>query len=550
MSETLLSPGYLARENDQSQVTRGPITAGSAIVGPTVKGQVNIPTLVTSYSSYLSKFGGTFISGGTNHEYLTSISAYNFFQQGGTSLLVTRVVSGSFTPAVSTNISCPASTSSVFVLETLSAGNIMNSTGATGSNGTLVSGSSDNLRFEITGASTGSGTFSLLIRRGNDTDTSKVILESWSNLSLDPNSENYIEEVIGNQVTTTSGGFVDVTGDYVNKSAYVRVKSVNINTINYFDNNGTPQSSYTGSIPNNQTGSFGNATGVLSGVYGLHSDAYTSSLNILANSNEFKYNVITIPGITQAASSSTVSLLMTNTINRGDAIAVIDLDGESATIGSVISKAGEIDNSYSAAYYPWVQVNAPNTGKLTWVPPSTMIPGMFAYNDRVAAPWWAPAGFTRGGLNVIQAKRKLSPTDRDSLYQANINPIATFPGQGVVSYGQKTLQKKSTATSGINVRRLMIELKSYVGDIANNLVFEQNTNSTRNKFTSKVNPYLESVKQQQGLYSYKVVMDETNNTADVIDRNQLYGQIWVQPTKTAEYIIIDFNITPTGATFA
>ena len=227
----------------------------------------------------------------------------------------------------------------------------------------------------------------------------------------------------------------------------------------------------------------------------------------------------------------------------------MDVTDKGATINTAVANALSYDNSYAATYYPWVQVNAPNTGKLTWVPPSTIIPSVFAYNDRVAAPWFAPAGFTRGGLSVIQAERKLSPSDRDTLYLADINSIATFPGQGVVAYGQKTLQKKASALDRINVRRLLIELKSYIGQIANTLVFEQNTNATRNRFLSQVNPYLDSIQQRQGLYAYKVVMDDTNNTADVIDRNQLVGQIFIQPTKTVEFIILDFNVTPTGATF-
>jgi hypothetical protein len=388
-----------------------------------------------------------------------------------------------------------------------------------------------------------------LIRRGNDTDNSKVVLESWNNVSLDPNQPNYIEAIIGNQSVDVSNGYTNVTGDYTNKSAYVRVKSVTNNTLNYFDNNGTPKSTLTGSIPTNQTGSFGGAAGTLGGVYTLPADAYTSSLNLLANSDEFRYNVITVPGITQEASSSAIALLTTNTSNRGDAIAIIDLVGETSSLATAVSEASEIDNSYAATYWPWVQVNAPQTGKLTWVPPSTIIPSVFAYNDRVAAPWFAPAGFTRGALSVIQAKRKLSPTDKDTLYAANINAIGTFPGQGVVAYGQKTLQKKASALDRINVRRLLIELKSYIGQVANTLVFEQNSNATRNRFLAQTNPYLESIKQREGLYAYKVVMDDTNNTADVIDRNQLVGQIFVQPTKTAEFIILDFNVTPTGATF-
>lgn len=548
MAETLLSPGVLTRENDQSQITQGPITAGAAIVGPTVKGPVRIPTLVTSYSDYINKFGGSFVSGGTTNEYLTSISAYNYFQQGGTSLLVTRVVSGTFAPATS---SIKASGSiTAFTLETLSWGANQNSTGSISSNGALENGTIDNIRWEVVNSDTASGTFNLLIRRGNDNNNSKTVLESYTGLSLDPTSPNYIEVIIGNQVINTDNGFTDITGDYINKSRYVRVKSVETPTPNYFDNNGVAKPEYTSSIPLVSNGVFGGGTGNLSGIYGLSNNDYTSSLNLLSNQDEFKYNVITVPGLTQASNSTVISLLLTNTQNRGDAIAVIDLvNKETTTIGSVISEASEIDNSYAAAYWPWVQVNAPNTGKLTWVPPSTIIPSVYAYNDRIAAPWFAPGGFTRGGLSVVQAAKKLSPTDRDTLYAGKVNPIATFPGQGVVAYGQKTLQQKASAVDRINVRRLLIELKSYIGQIANTLVFEQNTLATRNRFLSQVNPYLDSIQQRQGLYAFKVVMDETNNTADVIDRNQLVGQIFIQPTRTAEFIILDFNVTPTGATF-
>jgi phage tail sheath protein FI len=147
------------------------------------------------------------------------------------------------------------------------------------------------------------------------------------------------------------------------------------------------------------------------------------------------------------------------------------------------------------------------------------------------------------------AERKLSQSDRDTLYLAKVNPIATFPGSGVVAYGQKTLQTKSSALDRVNVRRLLINLKNFIGEQANTLVFEQNTISTRNRFLANVNPYLETVVQRQGLYAYRVVMDDTNNTADVIDRNQLIGQIYIQPTKTAEFIVLDFVVQPTGATF-
>jgi phage tail sheath protein FI len=175
---------------------------------------------------------------------------------------------------------------------------------------------------------------------------------------------------------------------------------------------------------------------------------------------------------------------------------------------------------------------------------------VYAFNDRVAAEWFAPAGLNRGGLGgVLQAERKLAVGDRDSLYVGKVNPIASFPGVGLVAYGQKTLQTQASSLDRVNVRRLLIALKRYIGNIAETLLFEQNTIATRNNFLSQVNPYLEAVQQRQGLYAYRVVMDDTNNTSDVIDRNQLVGQVYIQPTKTIEYIQLTFNITPTGVTF-
>ena len=178
------------------------------------------------------------------------------------------------------------------------------------------------------------------------------------------------------------------------------------------------------------------------------------------------------------------------------------------------------------------------------------IPGVYAFTDGADAPWFAPAGLVRGGLTgVIQAERRLSRVQRDSLYDSKVNPIATFPGTGIAVFGQKTLQTKSSALDRVNVRRLLIELKEFVGNQAQNLVFEQNTVNTRNKFLAAVNPYLDTVVSRQGLYAFRVVMDDSNNSADIVDRNQLVGQIFIQPAKTAEFIVLDFTVEPTGATF-
>ena len=155
-----------------------------------------------------------------------------------------------------------------------------------------------------------------------------------------------------------------------------------------------------------------------------------------------------------------------------------------------------------------------------------------------------------GGLDiVVQTERKLTHANRDTLYDSNVNPIATFPGQGVTVFGQKTLQKKSSALDRINVRRLLIRVKKFIASSSRFLVFEQNTAATRRRFLGIVNPFLENVQSQSGLSAFRVVMDETNNTPDTIDRNQLIGQLFLQPTRTAEFIVLDFTIQPTGASF-
>ena len=588
MAEALISPGVFLRENDLSQITAGPITVGASLIGPSVVGRPNIPTLVTSYSQYKAKFGTTFVSGGNTHEYLTSQAAYNYFQQGGTSLLVTRVVSGSYTPATA---SVANTLGTAFVLETISVGTVMNNDqGATTAvNGLLPSGSSNNIRWQISQADSGSGYFTLLIRAGNDYTANQSVLETWTNLSLDPNQNNYIAYVIGDQTETVrydeSGqAYLQITGSYPNASNYVRVKEVVTPTPNYLNPQGRAYAQYTASVPVNGSGSangsFGTATGPLYGVYnlgaagaplnlfeqiptvnsvstspatniqGVFAADYDTAINLLANKDAYVYNSIYVPGLSSQNAANQISALLATVSNRGDAIAVVDMVGYGQQITTVNIAAQSYDNSYGATYWPWVQTRSNETGRLHFVPASTIIPAVYEYNDKVSAEWFAPAGLNRGGLpTVIQPEVRLTVNQRNSLYTAKVNPIAVFPGQGTVVYGQKTLQARASALDRVNVRRLLIALKGYIGQIAQTLVFEQNTAVTRNKFLSQVNPYLDYVQQRQGLYAFRVVMDDTNNTPDVIDRNLLVGAIYLQPTRTAEFIQLDFNVLPTGVTF-
>jgi phage tail sheath protein FI len=569
MAEILLSPGVLSREIDSSFIAEQPPQIGAAIVGPTVFGPVGIPVTVTSYTDYVNRFGETEVIAGTgSYSYFTSIAVYNYFQNGGQTLLVTRVASGTYAPASASIVG--GDTTEVFNLFTISEGAIMNNFGAYDTNGALASGSSNNIRVEIVSPNTASGTFSLYVRRGNDDSRNPAILETYTGLSMDPLSDNYVARRIGDyrfqQVKIDGEDTLQITGTYPNKSRYVRVGTISKPTPQYLVG-GVPVTEYTSSIPvasgKNVTGSFAGGIGAIvkgalfydnitsDNIQGVNQYDYTASFNLLKSANDYQFNVLVAPGLDYANHKTTLTNVISNTENRGDSVFVLELDDYSASAANVINQAVNIDSSYAASYYPWVQTLDPATKQYVFCPPSVMIPAVFAYNDSVAYPWFAPAGINRGGLStVIRAASKLSQTMRDNLYQGKINPLATFPGQGVVVYGQKTLQTKASALDRLNVRRLLIQLKRQIGQIANTLVFQQNDASTRNSFLAQVNPYLESVQQQQGLYAFKVVMDDSINNAAVIDRNELVGQIYLQPTKTAEFIYLNFNITPTGATFA
>lgn len=278
--------------------------------------------------------------------------------------------------------------------------------------------------------------------------------------------------------------------------------------------------------------------------------SFKKALDTISNSDEFDINMVVTPGIIHGLHSSITTYAKDMCEDRGDAFYVMDGFEIGDTVATAMSTIEGLDTSYSAVYYPWVKIKDFDRNKPVWVPPSVVLPGVMAYNDRVAAEWFAPAGLNRGGLTeVIEIKTRLTQDERDDLYEARINPIAVFPGTGVAVWGQKTLQGKPSALDRINVRRLLIAAKKFIASSTRYLVFEQNTTQTRTRFLNIVNPYLESIQQRQGLYAFRVVMDESNNTPDIIDRNILYGQLYLQPTKTAEFIILDFNIQSTGAAF-
>ena len=291
------------------------------------------------------------------------------------------------------------------------------------------------------------------------------------------------------------------------------------------------------------------------------------AIDIIKDPEVAEYNLVSVPGVTHEG--LTYHLLQT-VEDRADALAVIDLKGDfqpnhegndGRAYGSVTTvinnlKDRAINSSYGCVYYPWVQIRDTLYGNLVFVPPSVAAIGAMSYTDRVKAPWFAPAGFNRGGLTsgvaglpVINVTDKLTSKDRDKLYDANINPIASFPNEGIVIFGQKTLQVTRSALDRINVRRLLLFVKKGVSAIASDILFEPNVQETWDRFINRANPFLADVKARFGLTDYKLVLDETTTTPDLIDQNILYAKVFLKPARAIEFIAVDFIITNTGAAF-
>jgi len=519
---------------------------------------------------------------------------------GNQSLTLTQATGGSAgNTHISTDISQITATnftggSNAFTLRTLADGSIMNNvdTGST-TNNLLVTGSVHNLRYEVSNVNNKKGTFTVAIRRGDDNQKRKQTMETFTGVNLDPNSPNYIGKAIGDQRQTfrTDDGvaYIQLSGSFPPKSKFVTVENIT-NTIDYLDENGNVRvPSASGSLPVVGSGSSnGGFSGGSDGYSGFDSlgnqrgsnsnrvnfydlidatdsqgfdpddltsadggSAYSEALDLLKNQDEFDINLILTPGLIHNIHKSVTNKVIDVCEDRGDCFAIIDPVLYGKNVADATTEAEAVDSNFAAMYWPWVKVpDSQVAGTQRWVPPSVVLGGIYAFNDRVAHPWFAPAGLNRGGITTaIQAERKLTQGNRDTLYDSNVNPIATFPGQGVTVFGQKTLQKKASALDRINVRRLLIRVKKFIASSSRFLVFEQNTAATRRRFLGIVNPFLENVQAQSGLSAFRVVMDETNNTPDTIDRNQLIGQLFLQPTRTAEFIVLDFTVQPTGASF-
>ena len=285
---------------------------------------------------------------------------------------------------------------------------------------------------------------------------------------------------------------------------------------------------------------------------------FEKAIQMLSNPQEVDFNLIALPGVHSSESGGgSLNRMIDMVTERSDAFAVIDLAdastsgaGLALSVSNAITEANKFDTNYAAAYYPWVRINDPENNRLVWVPPSVEVLGAYSFNDRVSQPWFAPAGFTRGGLDsVLEARRRLTQAQRDSLYAENINPIATFPGQGIVIFGQKTLQKKQSVLDRVNVRRMLLEVRKTIAGFSRLFVFEPNNANTRGAILSRVNAYLGTVQAANGLTQFRAILDESTTTPDLVDRNIIKGKIQLQPTQAAEIIIFDFTVDGSGAIF-
>ena len=283
------------------------------------------------------------------------------------------------------------------------------------------------------------------------------------------------------------------------------------------------------------------------------SKGYKRAFAALSNQDESDINLLVTPGLSLDLHRSVINRGVDLCEQREDCFYILDCvsaNNQPGRVDDAVQAVSTIDSNYAATYYPWVKIIDPATNVLQPYPPSSLMMAVYAANDKSAAEWFAPAGLNRGGIeSAVAVMDRLNFAERDTLYEGKVNPIAAFPGQGIVAFGQKTLQRRASALDRVNVRRLLITLKKFIASSARFLLFEQNVASTRNRFLSIVNPYLENVQQRHGLYAFRVIMDESNNTPDLIDRNILYGQIFLQPARAVEFIILDFNLTPTGASF-
>lgn len=531
-----------------------------------------------------------------------------------------------------------------------------------------------NIRPNVTGS--GYGTFSIIVRDFNDTDSKISVFEQFDNLSMNPDDPNYIAQRIGDSAPVIdANGSIYVEGDYPNGSQYVYIEmdsgaanapeealpygfgalATPINDItvpapNYiitrytipvgssvpvannklyygFDFSDTTGNAYLNPCPSGSVDSAGStlkvgyfstgsavlpAGGVDPGFDLLTSigttdqidiqplvatnirkfsvpfqngfdgqnpsvvravganitstntqgfdlsdstkagaRAYNIAINALANADEVDISMLVMPGVVYSEHVYVVTQAVNMVESRGDCFYILDGSTLGATPNTAVNDVAGLDSSYAACYYPWIKIREDSTGKTLWAPPSAVLPKTFAFSDRQAAEWYAPAGLNRGGIDVaLDVRTRTDLDDRDVLYEGRVNPIASFPGTGITTWGQKTLLEVSggvDALDRINVRRLLINIKKFINQVGKYVLFEQNSKATQTKFASTVNAYLQSVQERQGIFAFRL---DVTQSPDNIDRNIFTAVLFIQPLRTIEFMAFTINIEPTGVSIS
>ena len=551
MSIYLNSPGTTTPEIDQS-FRRNGISDESAftIIGLFEKGPRGIPVRVTSQSQLVNTFGDN------NVGFYGTTTALKALEEKG-DVYVTRILPGDASDAI---LEIPLSGSSdTFIVSS------------------RTSGKSGNTDWEVI-ITQNTDSFNLdVVRYGTSGDQVPVVLESFPNLVFDPDSVNFIGRRIGTEreVLDTVNNVVYTTGDYPLISQFIRVDKVEIpenkqsllaeaGIYRIFDYNGDPTSEafITGSDGTfNANPKFG-ANMTLTNAQGLNFEAnntgstspyqaYIDAITLLSNSDEYDVEALFTPGIIHELGGAMVPIIEAGiqmSQERGDVLYVFDLHKQDTRNASTIAVlTSGYDTSYGAVYAGWPRIYDNRKQKFQFVPNTVLLPKIFAFSDNLSDPWIAPAGLTRGGIPDARSTTvKWSAPQRNTLYNARVNPIAQFPGEGVVVWGQKTLQKRASALDRVNVRRLLIRLKKFFTRVGNEITFENNTTLTRTRFLDIVNPYMERVQERQGLTEFRVIMDETNNPGSTIDRNEIRGDVYIEPSRSGEFVRIPFTVLPTG----
>ena len=556
--------GVYFEEVDKSAYATGTVTVGSAVITPTVKGKSFLPRTVTNMQEYDAYFGTTFKSGSDYYEYFGSLLAKNYFATGGDSLLVVPIKSGSYSPSTSTVVNSTGSIA--FTLETISDGAIMNNSGGeiAGSSGSLLLGTPDNIRWEVNAVSSGSGTFNVLIRQGDDTNKRKNILEQFNGVSLDPKSDSYIGRVIGDYTYNydATNQVLQQSGSFRNNSKYVRVASVSLKTPDYFDTSGVAKNMYTGSLPILSSGSFtGGSDGSLShpqlffeNISAVNSQgfdatttSYDTAIQLLSNPDEFKFNLLFLPGLTASTHGTIVTKALAMVEARGDALLIADTVAYNKQPSDAVAVAQGFDSSYMALYYPYVQIRSSALNKNVWCPPSTVVAGVFAYSDKVSSPAFAPAGYNRGSLNSLTGiQAKYGSENKDLLFNNNVNLIVPYDKNIYVILSQNTTQLRPTALDRIAVRRLEFKVKNFVQEIAPKYLFEPNSSSTRIQFLSELNKEFGRMIEKREAFDIVAKVIEDNAS---FDRSELPVVIEISPLKAIEKIIVQLVLTETGIKF-